>query len=322
VPGHFLDFDRRRRLSDWNRRGVAAGHLSTEKQTMTTIKNHRTVCVALAFLLCVSSPVVAGPITSTQGVYYSLDGRDYSYTLYERRDGQETGPVIVTVHGGGLSAGGRHNAQQTTIAQRFVLEYGIRVLTIDYPTTELGTYTPPFFPSWADLWIDTPAALHVQAAGAALQAVEASLAFAAALPGADGRVILHGNSAGAVLALTAAYDNSSVIGVASVSGSMWGTESMLVGSQGDPSVLLVHGVVDDLVPIESAYTIWDLAFAAGDEPQGVYIADQGHGIKPYGLWLEPMDAWVDNILRTPEPSSVALLLLGLLALVPSLRKRV
>ena len=98
------------------------------------------------------------------------------------------------------------------------------------------------------------------------------------------RLALVGFSQGAMLALHAAPRRGRpVAGVLGYSGALVGGPELAREVRSRPSVMLIHGDVDDVVPFEAMFLATEALAAAEIPVQWLRRSGLGHAIDPYGL---------------------------------------
>jgi phospholipase/carboxylesterase len=142
----------------------------------------------------------------------------------------------------------------------------------------------PFGRQWFDLTDRSPARLEagVRAVAPVLDAAISRECAAAGLP--ESHVILAGFSQGAMTALFCGLRRATPpAAILAYSGLLLGPESLGAELRGRPPVLLVHGEVDEVVPVGGSRAAERQLRDAGVPVEAVYSPKLGHGIDDAGL---------------------------------------
>jgi phospholipase/carboxylesterase len=114
------------------------------------------------------------------------------------------------------------------------------------------------------------------------------------------RLVLVGFSQGTMMALHAGLRRPRApAGIVAYSGLLAGPEQ-LAGIRAKPSVLLVHGEADDLIPVEALHAAREALAEAGLAVEWHVRPGLGHGIDPAGQWMA--GHFIAEALRGTGPS--------------------
>lgn len=142
----------------------------------------------------------------------------------------------------------------------------------------------PFGRQWFDLSDRSPARLEagVRAVAPVLDAAIARECAAAGIP--ETHVMLMGFSQGAMTALFCGLRRATPpAAILAYSGLLLGPESLGAELGGRPPVLLVHGEVDEVVPVAGSRAAERQLRDAGVPVEAIYSPRLGHGIDDAGL---------------------------------------
>ncbi|WP_424137359.1 alpha/beta hydrolase [Roseomonas chloroacetimidivorans] len=142
----------------------------------------------------------------------------------------------------------------------------------------------PFGRQWFDLTDRTPARLKagVRAVAPVLDVAISRECAAAGLP--ETHVMLMGFSQGAMTALFCGLRRATPpAAILAYSGLLLGPDSLSTELRGKPPVLLVHGEVDEVVPVAGSRAAERQLRDAGVPVEAVYSPRLGHGIDDAGL---------------------------------------
>jgi phospholipase/carboxylesterase len=142
----------------------------------------------------------------------------------------------------------------------------------------------PFGRQWFDLTDRTPARLEagVRAVAPVLDVAISRECTAAGLP--ETHVMLMGFSQGAMTALFCGLRRATPpAAILAYSGLLLGPDSLSTELRGKPPVLLVHGEVDEVVPVAGSRAAERQLRDAGVPVEAVYSPRLGHGIDDAGL---------------------------------------
>jgi len=189
-------------------------------------------------------------------------------------------PAFVAIHGGGLAAGDKTNANIVELC-RALASRGYVCAAINYRlrTTTDGVLQP------------SPAQALQNAVDDAGRAIAWITAQASAWRIDPRRIVVGGSSAGATIALRVGYGPTRSVGkiaaVLSWSGSLYASPDLIDAS--GPPLFLVHGTADTLVAVEEARSLARRARAIS-LPHAVYLCEGiGHNMpldrRPFGLSL-------------------------------------
>jgi predicted esterase len=206
------------------------------------------------------------PVEVVRDVPYAPDLRA---DLYVAEEGSDK-PTIVWIHGGGFTSGDK--AQLAELASDFA-RMGYPGMAIQYRLSEGG----PWFPATS---LENP---ELQAAtGKAVEDAERAVEWLqsddAASRGFDAdKVVLAGYSSGGITAVSAAADQGGppLTGAVGIAGAAIDPTALAAGT---PPVLLLHGDLDDVVPVSLAKATCAAAARQSANCTLETIAGAGHGL--------------------------------------------
>ncbi len=189
--------------------------------------------------------------------------------LYQA-EGSEGKPTIVWIHGGGFTTGDK--TQLATMAEDFA-RLGYPGMAIQYRLSEGG----PWFPasSLEDPELKAATGKAVEDARRAVEWLSSDEAAERGFGGDD--VVLAGYSSGGITAVSAgaAADGPPIAGAVGIAGAAI-DPATLDGSS--PPVLLLHGDLDDVVPITLAKATCAAAARQSAECTLETVVGAGHGL--------------------------------------------
>ncbi len=252
-------------------------------------------------------------------------------------------PAIVLMHGGYFVSDNKTTSPMVDLANAFASR-GYVAVSINYRLL-LGLPEPPgapitpaldripdwLYPELLDPFhftLDQYAAEIAAAVSDQGSAVDWLRANAATYNINPDQIAAGGFSAGAVSSLmlgAGAVDGvtAQVGAVFSMAGGMFGLESSVDSS--DPGVFILHGTADDTVPFSEVGYMEDAFTTAGVPFAEQILPGAGHGSSGLRNALlanpDPLFEFMAGQLGVPEPSSYALLLVGLATLIAVGRRR-
>jgi acetyl esterase/lipase len=220
-------------------------------------------------------------------------------------------PVVVLIHGGGLSVQSRDDAGTVRIAQALAGR-GIVAVSIDYRLDDQQPVASPRVAPLADALSGSSVGNAMLAAvDDTLTAIDYLRANAYNLRIDTSRIGLVGSSAGAITADHVAYvlDNHGIAHVpirfvASLWGGIFaappaGTDEPAVDQvdPGEPALFAVHGDVDTTVPVASSDQLVDRARAVGVPVEYHRIVGGAHGYDGSQFFTQPVDGTQTSVDR-------------------------
>ncbi len=193
-------------------------------------------------------------------------------------------PAMVVIHGGGFRSGSRGAANMAGLCQELAAR-GFVCVSIDYrmqgddPDTEGRSAMERAMRAAV---IDAGVAVQWLASHADEYHIDKQ------------RIAIGGGSAGAITSLLLTYAKESrtkrphIAAVIDLWGSLYRSSGDI--EAGDPPVLIIHGVKDNVVPYSGAEAIVKQAKAVGVASELYAIADGGHGV--------PLSKVVDGVTLT------------------------
>jgi acetyl esterase/lipase len=246
-----------------------------------------------------------------------------------------TSPGIVLIHGGSFTTGDKTDLD--SLAATYA-SYGYTVASINYRL--IGQNPPSSSPGPADNLVPPPPPFvtlpnpqGINEINAAVQDAQAAMGWMrdnAALFHIDpNRIGIGGVSAGAIDSLLEAYNNPPAQFAPAVVldflGSMYGTAGVI--HAGDPPAFVVHGTVDTTVPFSGDQAVVNQLNAVGvynefyPEPGLGHTVDFTQINNGNTLLENNMLFLAHELAGVPEPSSLVLAAMGLLALLSLSRRR-
>jgi acetyl esterase/lipase len=244
-------------------------------------------------------------------------------------------PGIVLIHGGSFTSGSKSDLDG--LAATYAT-YGYNVVSINYRL--YGQLPPSSSPGPADALQPPPPGfqtfpdpvLGANAINAAVQDAQKAMGWmrdnAATYNIDPNRVAIGGVSAGAITALLEAYNSPpahvAANAVIDYLGSMYGTQGVI--QPGAPPAFVVHGTADPIVPYQGDVDLVNQLTAVGVYNEFYPEPGLGHTINfnqinnGHTLTQNNM-IFLANHLLVPEPSSLVLAGLALLALLYAVRRR-
>jgi acetyl esterase/lipase len=236
--------------------------------------------------------------------YCTTDGEELKMDLY--RPEEPNGAAVMFIHGGGWTSGNKNGGSGSEMWPE-LLGRGYLVASIDY---RLAPEHP--FPAQmedvtcavlylkrnaAELGID---AERIGAYGGSAGGHLASLLGTTGGHGYEGGITSLTAEVAAVVDLfgptdlTVDFDGASARIITTVFGATDRDSKVLVQaspvhnvSPDDPPFLIIHGELDELVPIEQGEALYDALVAAGVEAEFVPVQNANHGFAPTGGPISP-----------------------------------
>ena len=181
-------------------------------------------------------------------------------------------PAMIVIHGGGFKGGSRGAGNMASLCSEFASR-GFVCVSIDYRTQGDDP------DSDGNTLMERSIRAAVQDAGKALDWM---VNKAKELQVDAKRIAIGGGSAGAITSLLLTYSKGTRAGRAPVAAviDLWGSLYRSSGDieRGDPPVLIIHGVNDNIVPFSGAQDIVNRTKEVGVVCELYAIEDAGHGV--------------------------------------------
>jgi len=184
-------------------------------------------------------------------------------------------PGFVLIHGGGFTSGTKSSTTTVNLGNAYAtrgyvaVSIPYRLVADDPPTADLAT-TPgdPLSVAVAAARVDATKAVEWMRANAATYRIDPD------------RIAIGGHSAGAITAMgvgfrDAGVDGADVQAVLSLSGGLYGTESIIDADESP--LIMIHGTADPTVPFSLAEAIEDQALSVGLIHEFYPLEGVGHG---------------------------------------------
>ena len=153
-------------------------------------------------------------------------------------------PLVVVLHGRGADAN-----DLADLAPMIDGPGGYRFVFANAPTPFEPYPGMTFGYSWFDGWPPTPESI----AGSRRQLLEFLDDITKRYPPKDGKIVLAGFSQGGLMALDVGFRTAQPLqGIVVMSGGLYETELPDLRARKDQRVLIVHGTLDDMIPVVAA----------------------------------------------------------------------
>ncbi len=202
-------------------------------------------------------------------------------------------PAIILAHGGGLTSSTKRQGKIVQYGYNWAWR-GYAVISIDY---RLTGDNPPDPGGAADGWSGYPAIFGAEAGNAAIEDFGKAYDYVRnnwTTLGIDpNRIAIGGTSAGAIIAQSLAhYDGGVQRNIATVyaqASSMFNTEGLI--DAGDPSIFMLHGELDTLVPLVWPQAIATQATTVGLEHDLSIVPGQSHSFNALNVDIDGVNAF-------------------------------
>jgi len=192
-------------------------------------------------------------------------------------------PLVVVLHGRGADAN-----DLADLAPMMDGPEGYRFIFANAPTPFEPYPGMTFGYTWFDEWPPTPESI-AQSRRVLLEFLDE---IVARYPPKDGKMILAGFSQGGLMALDVGFRTKQPLsGIVVMSGGLYETELPDFSARKDQRVLIVHGTLDDMIPVVAARRARRVLEEHGIEPE-YHEFPMGHHVTP-----ESMDIVTDFLRR-------------------------